>query len=320
MELISIIVPVYNVEKYVTKCIDSILAQTYKNIEVILVDDGSTDKSGSICDEYANKDKRVKVIHKKNGGLSSARNAGIKKATGNYLIFVDGDDYINPIMTATLFEDLTEHKADISICNRYYINEDGTNKRIRFKNKKNLVMDKEEALTRLICMTDFDMSAWCKIYKKVLFTEILFPEGKYSEDYYIMSRLFELCNKITYNFKPLLYYVQRNGSITKKKDIIMDYIIAAKEQMTFIKKNYPSLSLYAESAYALSYLTIYNKQVKNNNNALKTMQKRFKDKTNGYRKSVYRNENISVAKKLGMFLFSHFPAVYNIIVKRYSGF
>ena len=116
MDKISIIIPVYNVETYIHKCIGSVLAQTYRNIEVILVDDGSPDNSGIICDEYAKKDKRVIVIHKKNGGLSDARNAGIDAATGDYIVFVDSDDYIAPDMIEKLYETQKRNNADITVC------------------------------------------------------------------------------------------------------------------------------------------------------------------------------------------------------------
>ena len=123
--LVSVIVPIYNVEKYLRKCVDSILNQTYKNLEIILVDDGSPDNCGNICDEYALSDSRIRIIHKKNGGLSDARNAGLDIARGNYILFVDSDDYIDETMVEKLYEALEKEKAEMSLCSFVYVNDDG---------------------------------------------------------------------------------------------------------------------------------------------------------------------------------------------------
>ena len=120
MDLISVIIPIYNVEQYLKECLESVINQTYRNLEIILVDDGSKDKSGKICDEYKNKDERIKVVHKENGGLSDARNAGMKIATGKYIQFIDSDDFIDKDMIETLYNLIIENEADISMCSNYY--------------------------------------------------------------------------------------------------------------------------------------------------------------------------------------------------------
>ena len=148
--MISVIVPVYNVEKYLRQCLDSVLAQTYRELEIILVDDGSTDGSGAICDEYATRDSRIKVVHQQNGGLSSARNAGLDLATGEYVAFVDSDDYIHETMLELLYQALVENNADTVICNFERVDEKGDVISVRsLQPLANGVVSMEEALENL---------------------------------------------------------------------------------------------------------------------------------------------------------------------------
>ena len=182
--LISVIVPVYNVEDYLSKCVASILAQSYKNLQVILVDDGSTDRCPEICDDIAKRESRVQTIHKKNGGLSSARNAGIDAANGDFLAFVDSDDYIAPDMYEYLYRNMAETESDISICGKYVVYENG---RLILKQDQSilcLVMDSEEAIRRMCSFRDYDTSSCDKLYKRELFSSIRFPLGKLCEDWY----------------------------------------------------------------------------------------------------------------------------------------
>lgn len=217
--LISVIVPIYNVEQYVRKCVESICAQTYGFLEIILVDDGSTDSSGRICDELAKTDKRIKVIHKKNGGLSDARNAGIHTAVGEYLAFVDGDDLIHPQSYEILMKNALKYNAMIS--EGGYI----SNARISFEQFKKHYssydckkIEKQDALIDVY--TDkryFHIMAWTKIYKKSLFENIEFPKGKVHEDMKIMYKLFEACTCLVSTTVPLYFVNERPGSITRCK-------------------------------------------------------------------------------------------------------
>lgn len=177
---ISIIVPVYKVEKYLRKCVDSILAQTFTDFEVILVDDGSPDNSGKICDEYAEKDNRVRVIHKENGGLSSARNAGIDVARGKYLGFVDSDDYIDEDMYEILYENLKIHDADISSVELIPFYGDRYKK--ANKEKKVIILNKKEAIKSVLEGTQFYAYAWNKLYRKELFKDNRYLDGKTFEE------------------------------------------------------------------------------------------------------------------------------------------
>ena len=260
--LISVIVPVYNVEKYLKKCVYSIINQTYKNIEVILVDDGSPDKCGMICDEFVSVDSRIKVIHKRNGGLSSARNAGIEIAKGQYIGFVDSDDTIEPFMYEKLYQINKKNKTLLSVCAVNYIFPNGEKKR-----KKELGEDRvfgfENAIIEMNMHTYFDMGAWSKLYDRNLFDGIRFPEGKLSEDFYIMYKVFDKAQKISYVDQPCYNYLQRKNSITHNIKINHDHEYAAKEQMLFLEKKYPQMKNFAHMAYASAALTVYDSYLKN---------------------------------------------------------
>ena len=181
---ISVVVPIYNVEKYLEKCIKSILNQTYNNLEIILVNDGSTDNCLNICKKFEKIDKRIFVINKENGGLSEARNYGIDKATGKYITFVDSDDYIDEDYLEFLYKNLIINNCDISICNPRIVYEDGGKSRTLYKYcfPQNIVLEGEKALEMMLYQKKFDNSAWGKLYKINLFDEIRYPVGKLYED------------------------------------------------------------------------------------------------------------------------------------------
>lgn len=211
--LVSVIIPIYKVEKYLAKCIDSVLNQTYKNLEIILVDDGSPDNCGKICDEYALKDSRIKVIHKKNGGLSDARNAGLDLSCGEYVLFVDSDDYIHSDMINILYTTLKRDDSDMAVCNVQYVDENDNNLDNKMK-----VVDAEkltgyQVLQKLQSNDTFIISC-AKLYKKVLFEQIRFPVGRIHEDEFIAHRLFNKCKTVSCISQRLYYYLQREGSIT----------------------------------------------------------------------------------------------------------
>jgi len=213
--LISVIVPIYNIEDCVETCVDSILSQSYENIEVILVDDGSTDGSGSICDNYAKKDKRVFAIHKKNGGLSSARNAGIEKMNGEYVTFVDGDDALRPNCIEKLYKDLILAKADISACGFKRFDENGetTNSEMDYSG----AASSSEAMTLLLEKKIYP-SAWGKLYKKEIFSKLRYDEQcKYGEDLDMITRIFDRDLKVVFAQKDKSYlYRTRANSIMGK--------------------------------------------------------------------------------------------------------
>ncbi len=219
MKKVSIILPVYNVEQYIKKCLESIQQQTYPNLEVIIVNDGATDKSVEYCEQICKIDSRFSVTHKENGGLSDARNVGIDKAKGDYLIFVDSDDFVSQDMVSYLVSSMENNEADIAICDpaHYYSDRQNNDLNIFYPASSVKVYEKTEALCEMFYQKSFLVSAWAKIYKKELFDDIRFPVGKLFEDSAVMYLLFEKCEKIVYSNVKLYAYVHRDNSITTKK-------------------------------------------------------------------------------------------------------
>ena len=212
-EKISIIVPCYNVEEYLPKCIDSILNQTYKNLEILLVDDGSPDRCGEICDEYAKKDSRIKVIHKSNGGLSDARNVAIDIAEGEFLTFIDSDDYVTPNYVELLYNLIVKYKAQMSVILHQPFYE-GTEPIIEDKVIIEKVFNAHDALISMFYQKDFDTAAWCKMYHKSLFkTGVRYPKGWLYEDLPTTYRLIQSCSSIAFSTQIGLYYQLRKTSI-----------------------------------------------------------------------------------------------------------
>ena len=177
--LISVIVPVYKVEEYLDECVQSLINQTYTNLEIILVDDGSPDGCPQMCDDWAMRDARIKVIHKKNGGLSDARNAGLDICTGDYVAFVDSDDWIKPEMYRYMYDAIKREKADICACN---IISCYPNREVSWGGKAYTVGDSETMLDRLYSDSAFPVCAWNKLYRRELWQEFRFPVGKICED------------------------------------------------------------------------------------------------------------------------------------------
>lgn len=241
MSVISIIVPVYNVEKYLDKCVRSILAQTFKDFELILVDDGSTDNSGKMCDEYLKSDKRIKVIHKENGGLSSARNAGIKISAGELIGFIDSDDYIDSDMYELLYNNMMRENADMSICGKYDCYK---GKGLKINKACYKVLDTEEALYS-ICEDELISPSACnKLYKRELFENISYPEKKAYEDAFVIVDLLLNCKKIVFTSEQKYYYNHREDSITTYSSAsnCFDIIEAWQKNYDLINLNYPDMS------------------------------------------------------------------------------
>lgn len=239
---ISILVPVYNVEKYISKCIKSILEQSFKNFELILVNDGSTDKSLDICKKFELIDSRIRIINKKNGGLSSARNTGIENAKGKYIIFIDGDDYIHYQMIELLYKGATICNADISMCDFLKVKEDQTinMKDLNYKHNDNIIYSSQEALNKLYTSENVKFIIACnKLYKKSLFNNLRYDIGKIHEDEFIIHKLLFKSKKICYIPKKLYYYLQHDKSITNTSFNIgrLDYLDALSERIRFFDKN-----------------------------------------------------------------------------------
>ncbi len=262
MKKLSIIVPVYNVEKYLPKCIESIMAQTYRKFELILVDDGSPDKSGSICDEYATKDSRIIVIHKANGGVSAARNSGLQIASGEYIGFVDPDDYIARNMYENMIKELEEHSVDMVICGYDYINEDYSIDR-KYKEKEMEILTQEEIMSM-----QFDMpptirhTVMNKIFRKEDLSNIFFLEKYHSsEDVDFLIRYLKGINKAVFIHKPYYKNLVRKGSAThgglKITDLAMSFEVHEKMHLESIRL-YPSLKHHSLAFLLDVFLLKYN--------------------------------------------------------------
>lgn len=258
-ELISVVVPVYNVEKYVKDCVDSILNQSYKQLEIILVDDGSTDSSGFICDKFCEENKNIKVIHKENGGLSDARNVAIDISTGQYITFIDSDDTIKEDYISFLYKIAIDNQCDISICDFEYVNEKGKLLN-NIRNSGNIVIyDRKTAIRNLVEGKEINSSASMKLYRTQLFEGIRYPKGKIYEDLATTYKLFLKANKIVRGDKALYIYLYRKGSITKRKyyEKKMDMIYNAQNMCQDIEKVYPELKDCCNTRLFSQYITAY---------------------------------------------------------------
>jgi len=265
---ISIIVPVYKVERYINRCIDSILSQTYKEIEIILVNDGSPDNCGVICGEYAKKDNRIRVIHKENGGLSSARNTGIDLAQGDYIGFVDSDDWIEVDMYEMLYKNAISYNADISMCNykaekhdQDFIYKSPTIDDV-------IILNKEQAMQTLVDNKLFELTQFAcdKLYKRSLFENIRYPEGKLYEDVATTYKLINKCEKFLYCPSIKYHYTQNPNGITLKKFDInqIDFLEAKLDLYKFFKKNYPDFLDAALCQYTSANISIIKNMFRSN--------------------------------------------------------
>lgn len=281
--MISVIVPVYNVQEYLDQCVESIVGQSYKDLEIILVDDGSTDESGRLCDIWAEKDNRIKVIHQKNGGLSAARNTGIKHACGEYISFIDSDDFILPDYFLYLLSLLKDNDADISVCQTIEVDEKG-----KIIDKREL--EEDYVLTsNYECMKDFlsssaiDTTAWRKLYKFSLFKDngIFYPEGKYHEDVFTTYKVIGLSERIAVGAAALYAYRKRTGSIVNSNfsNKHLDGIRGKIERLEYIQSNFTQLYPLAASGVISSANQCLQKIISSNSypkEAIKYLQDTYK--------------------------------------------
>ncbi|MDB2106219.1 glycosyltransferase family 2 protein [Clostridium paraputrificum] len=248
---ISVIVAVYNVKDYIETCIKSIIGQTIKDLQIILVDDGSTDESGKICDKYKDIDNRVRVIHKKNGGLSSARNAGLNYAEGEYISFIDGDDWIEEDFFEVLYNSIITTKSDIGVV---HLKKVKNYEAIKFSTKtyeKYEVFDREEAMRKLFEGNLIGYSAVNKLYKSSLFQEIRYPEGILMEDKATTYKLIHKSDKVVVNPSTKYHYYLRDNSIMRNKFNERNFISfdIHEEILRFIEVNYKDLENIVRARY-----------------------------------------------------------------------
>ncbi len=237
-DLISVIIPVYNIEKYIAQCIESVQKQTYQNIEILVVNDGSPDRSAEIAEQYAINDKRIHIINKVNGGLSDARNIGIEQAKGKYIILVDGDDYVDSYMIEKMYNAMQESDSDLCICSVNVVDE---NHQMLEEDRQATIQagiyTKEQMLQKIITLPNwFYVVAWNKLYRREIFDKVKYPKGKVHEDEFVIHHIFENSSKIICIEDKLYYYVQREQSIMHNKFNIkhMDMVEAFLERIVFL--------------------------------------------------------------------------------------
>lgn len=259
--LISIIIPVYNVEEYFQRCIDTVINQTYKNIEIILVDDGSTDNSGKLCDEYAAVDNRIKVIHQVNKGVGLARRAGMEGASGKYVGFVDPDDYVDERMFEILYKDISESGSDIAVCTSYRVELSGE-KNLYFAKLKDKQIFEGENVFIMYLQDYFSSQLTNKLFNIKLFENIAFSNKRIGEDAEIVFHLFYNTKKIIYNPKALYYYIKRDNSITESNkkhntEILYDIYYIYVDRFNFLKQNVPHLLKYYITGFSKALFSMY---------------------------------------------------------------
>lgn len=216
-ELISVIIPVYNVEKYIDRCVESVINQTYKNLEIILVDDGSSDMSLHLCNKWEKEDKRVKVLSKENGGASTARNAGIDSARGNYIMFVDSDDYVSEIICESLYIKLKQQQADIAICRMEKIEKDRIYPTRLWDYSENMVVMNRRTALQEFFMDKIDCGPCHKLFSAEVIKQIRFPEGVINEDFVFVYRVLLNANRIVFFSDILYHYCFRENSVTSSR-------------------------------------------------------------------------------------------------------
>lgn len=238
--LISVIVPVYKTQQYLDRCVQSIVDQTYQNLEIILVDDGSPDNCGVMCDAWAAEDSRIKVIHKDNGGLSDARNAGLDAATGEYIAFVDSDDWVRGDMYRLLYDDLMKHSSDISVCGVEMVWD--TAKQM-LTGQGCCVLNHQEAMEAVILESWVKQPVWNKLYKSTLVRDIRFPTGKCHEDVFWTYQVIGRAERVSVFDTPCYFYTQREQSIMGEKYSLkrLAGLEAKLERLDYLKKNDPNL-------------------------------------------------------------------------------
>lgn len=325
-DLISIIVPVYNMEQYLERCMNSIWQQTYTNLEIILVDDGSTDQSPQMCDEYARKDTRIKVVHKQNGGLSDARNAGLAIASGAYIGYVDSDDWIEPDMYEKMHEACIEHDAQVAICRYAQVYKDHT---VQGGNGKVTAFDKEELLRIYIGGHDDYIiynSVWSKLFARELVDGVQFPKGKNSEDIMYTTKAFCKANRGVYIDTCLYDYVlDRDGSIMNVKRgerMFQDELPFWREHIAYIREHVSRrIGDFAAYHYYRRLLFYYMDWKKESKQVRCDYAERIAEELRQNRQEiqrVYNNDFVASGDRARMKLALVSPNLYSCVTKGYE--
>lgn len=312
MALVSIIVPIYNLEKYVRRCVESILSQTHKNIEVILVDDGSTDNSGKICDEYAQIDSRVKVIHKENGGVCSARNVGLANTGGGYLLFVDGDDAIHPKLIESALKLLLKTHLDCIVYGYELIQEEifhSFDPCTLVDMGKLEILSREDALKTILVGEKFRMLVCNKLYKTELWKDIRFPEGrKYGDDTSVTYKVLDVCERVGYISSKYYYYCMREGSALHSKitNDNLQLFDAYNELIDYMHQHHEKIVDFAYYAYAVrifDFFAAIKKCTDLTNDERICILQQLRCKTKCHFKDILRLKSVTYNQKVLLIVF-----------------
>lgn len=306
--LISVIVPVYNVEKYLKKCVDSITSQTYKNLEILLVDDGSTDSSGQICNEFEKNDARIKVIHKKNGGLSDARNAGLDRAKGQYYAFIDSDDYIQDNTIEIMLNAIKKNKSEIAVCNMIRFLEEGETVQFYCPTDHEVLYQGNQRYKTL------NQPSVCnKLFEAKLFEGIRFPKGKYYEDTFVYHEVLYRANNIVLTGTDSYWYLSREDSIVGQPQYTeryFDFIEAVYKRADFLLKH--DVQPYAKEACLSLYAAIANAEsnIEENTKTIEKFSIARKKYTLAYNELMKTKNQIGIKQKLRLMLLKYFPKLH----------
>lgn len=313
-KLVSVVVPVYKVEKYLSRCIDSILSQTYSNLEVILVDDGSPDRCGSICDDYAQKDGRIRVIHKANEGLSRARNTGIMESEGEYIAFVDSDDCIHVNYIEHLYRMCENYNARISQCGFTRVTKKaGDIRHSPVPDYEVKLYESRDILKRLYTPDNIELDVvWNKLYRRELFQYAVFPEGRIYEDFATTYKLYYVAEKIAVTKEPLYYYFMSESSITRRGFYPQkfDFILTYEERLEFFR-NYSEWEIFRDTLYSYFFALIRFYYIcRKNCREMKEKQRELREKIRRTYRELKKEKRISHISKLKVIIAHYLPVVY----------
>lgn len=317
--MLSVIVPVYNIRPYLERCVESIVAQTYHNLEIILVDDGSTDGSGDLCDALSRRDARIHVVHKANGGLSSARNAGMDVCLGDYIGFVDGDDYIAPEMYETLMYDLTHYDADIAHCGCEIVKSTGS--QLRNGTGDAHEWNRNESLVQHLTGVLIEPSVCCKLYKRQIVDKLRFDESvRLSEDIPFNYFAFKRAKKTIFHDVCLYKYVKRDGSLTNGSfsSKRVDTIATARMIAEDIEKTIPELSGYGLRLLCSTEISVYNHSLYSNENYSK-LRRQIKEELRRRLPQALQCKAFSLEQKVAVVLLTQCEPGYRLLerLRRY---
>lgn len=317
LPLISIIIPMYNVEGFISECLDSVIAQTYKNIEIIIVDDGSTDNSHKIASSYLEKDNRIKIFQKQNGGLSDARNFGIEKSSGMFLFFLDSDDFLPAYAIEYLVDLIKKHRTKIAV-GAHTILKDSKKIYKGLGAEKEKLFESKNAIKEILLDREIDLSTWAKLYDKSLFTSVTFPVGKNFEDTATTYKLFFQCDKIAVGGNPVYFYRIRENSITTSIDFSKKYLLIenTKEMCKSITEKYPDMQTAANRRLVWAYFSTLNQVLKSKNKSeYKREQKEIVDFLLSQKMEILSKDEYEKKQKIAIRLLSFGTPLYNLARK-----